>query len=84
MEKIIELLENNPQMSQRELAELTGLTQRGIEWNIIKLKKAGLLERIGPDKGGNWEVSEESVKGDPPSQCLRRDKRVKGELKKAR
>ncbi len=56
MEKIIKVLKDNPQISQRELANITGLTQRGIEWNISKLKDSGRLERIGPDKGGHWKV----------------------------
>jgi ATP-dependent DNA helicase RecG len=56
VEKIIKLLKDNPQISQRELANITGLTQRGIEWNISKLKDSGQLERIGPDKGGHWKV----------------------------
>ncbi len=56
MEKILKLLENNPQMSQRELSKVTGLTQRGIEWNIKKLKATGRLQRVGPDKGGHWKV----------------------------
>jgi ATP-dependent DNA helicase RecG len=56
VEKIIKLLKDNPQIFQRELANITGLTQRGIEWNISKLKDSGQLERIGPDKGGHWKV----------------------------
>ncbi len=31
----------------------------GIKWNIEKLKKAGKLRRIDPDKGGKREVIEE-------------------------
>jgi len=38
----------------------TGLTSRGIEWNIAELKARGFLERIGPDKGGYWKVIEKS------------------------
>jgi len=34
----------------------TGLTQKGIEWQIAQLKKQGRLERIGPDRGGHWKV----------------------------
>jgi ATP-dependent DNA helicase RecG len=32
------------------------LTVKGIEWNLKKLKEDGKLERIGPAKGGHWEV----------------------------
>jgi len=30
-----------------------------VEKNIKKLKEKGLLKRIGPAKGGHWDVSEE-------------------------
>jgi ATP-dependent DNA helicase RecG len=40
------------------LVESTGLTRRGIEWNLSQLKARGIIERIGPDKGGYWKVIE--------------------------
>ena len=45
-----------PDVTIRELAEATGLSVDGVNWNIRKLKSAGRLRRIGPDKGGRWEV----------------------------
>ena len=33
--------------------------EREIEWQIRRLKSAGRLERIGPDKGGRWRVTGE-------------------------
>ena len=56
VEKIIHFIRENPTITQEELATKTGLTRRGIEWNIEKLKKEGKLKRIGPAKGGYWEV----------------------------
>ncbi len=56
--KIIDLIKNNPEISTGELAKELGITVKGIEWNIKKLKQAGILERIGPAKGGHWEVKE--------------------------
>lgn len=58
VEKIIALIKENPKITQAELADLTGLSRRGIEWNIQQLKSLGLLTRIGPDKGGWWKVEE--------------------------
>ncbi len=57
-EKIIELIKDNPTITTGELADKIGLTAKGIEWNIRELKEKGLLKRIGPDKGGHWEVKE--------------------------
>jgi ATP-dependent DNA helicase RecG len=56
VEKILGLIAGNPQITQAELAEMTGLTRRGIEWNLSRLKDQGLLERVGPDKGGYWKA----------------------------
>lgn len=55
-EKIIEIIKENPKITTAELALRTGLTVKGIEWNIRELKEKGVLKRVGPDKGGYWEV----------------------------
>lgn len=60
-EKIIELIKNNPRIITSELAKKTGLSIRGIEWNLEELKKIG-LKRIGPDKGGYWEFVKKGKK----------------------
>ena len=52
MEKIIKLINQNSKITIKELEEASGLSRRGIEWNIAKLKEQGKLIRIGPDKGG--------------------------------
>lgn len=57
-QKILDVLKADPTATRKELADLLGLTPDGIKWNIEKLKKAGKLRRIGPDKGGRWEVIE--------------------------
>ena len=35
---------------------VTGLTRRGVEWNLRKIKSEGIIKRVGPAKGGHWEV----------------------------
>ena len=55
-EKILIAIQNNPHITNRELAELLGLTEDGIFWNMKKLKTRGILRRVGPDKGGHWEI----------------------------
>lgn len=39
-----------------EIANITKLSQSTVEKVVAKLKKAGILKRIGPDKGGHWEI----------------------------
>ena len=58
VERILDAIKNNPKITQNELAEIAGLTRRGIEWNLAKLKEKGIIKRIGPAKGGYWEVVE--------------------------
>ncbi len=43
-------------MSNKDLADVCGITEDGVYWNIKKLKEQGIIRRIGPDKGGYWEV----------------------------
>ena len=54
--RILSLLRQNTRLSARELAEKVGISSRKIEQNIAKLKESGSLRRIGPAKGGYWEV----------------------------
>src|SRR3989339_535713 len=54
--KILELLAANPTMTMAEIASIVGKTVRAIEMASSKLIKEGKLRRIGPDKGGHWEV----------------------------
>ena len=37
---------------------MCGLTRDGINYQIRKLKQQGIIRRIGPDKGGHWEIVE--------------------------
>ncbi len=55
-EKIINALDHNHVMTIAELAKALGLSTRSIERNLQKLQKEGRLRRIGPQKGGYWEV----------------------------
>ncbi len=43
-------------MAARELAQQVGISSRKIEQNIARLKELELLKRIGPARGGHWEV----------------------------
>ncbi len=56
VEKIFDLIKSNPQITQKQIVDKTGLTRRGVEWNLKKLKAEGRIKRVGPDKGGHWEA----------------------------
>ena len=57
-EKILECIKQNPFISRKELSELCGITPDGIKWQLNNMQAHGLIIRIGPDKGGHWEVIE--------------------------
>jgi ATP-dependent DNA helicase RecG len=55
-QKIIALIEKSPEISRKELAEVIGLTEDGIKYHLKKMQKKGILERIGPARGGHWKI----------------------------
>ena len=56
--KILKYIKDDNFISAKRLSELIGISQRKIEENIAKLKNKGKLKRIGPAKGGHWEIIE--------------------------
>ena len=55
--KILEF-KNNPMATIQEMQDLSGLSSGGSRKAIYRLKTENLLRRVGPDKGGHWEVTE--------------------------
>jgi len=55
-EKILKFIGENNKITVVELADLLGITSKGVEYQITKLKGAGIIDRIGPDKGGTWII----------------------------
>lgn len=62
VEKVWRLMKESPHITTLRLAQETGLSRRGVEEIIKSLKKQGRIQRVGPDKGGHWEVIEEVSK----------------------
>jgi len=54
--KIIEAIQDNSSVTAAELSQQLGLTLRAIEKQLSKLKHEGVLHRVGPAKGGYWQV----------------------------
>ncbi|MBP9993366.1 MAG: winged helix-turn-helix domain-containing protein [bacterium] len=57
-QKILELISASPNITISEIADRLGMTTRGVDKNIKRLKEQGVIRRVGPDKGGHWEVIE--------------------------
>ena len=51
-EKILELIQQDPKISAAGIAMEIGISSRGVEKQIKKLREAGIIKRNGADKGG--------------------------------
>lgn len=54
--KILYAITSDPQVSQEQIARTVGINRANVAKNLKKLVEMGLVKRVGPDKGGHWEV----------------------------
>lgn len=54
--KILKLIVKNPKMTQKDMAKELGVTDKTIRRNIANLKQVNLIERVGSDRSGYWEI----------------------------
>jgi ATP-dependent DNA helicase RecG len=57
-ERIVQLLQMNPRLTKNDLMDNLQKASGTIKEHIRILKKEGRIKRVGPDKGGYWEVVE--------------------------
>ena len=55
-QKIIDLIKEDPYISTVKMADIIGIDRRNIARNIKKLQEQAIVRRVGPDKGGFWEI----------------------------
>lgn len=55
---LLRLLKAHPGLTAKQAAEQLGLSPRAVEKQLAALKAAGRLRRVGPNKGGHWQVVE--------------------------
>ena len=55
-ERIVALIQSNAHITQKMLSEAIGLTRQYIGRCMDSLQARKIIRRIGPDKGGYWEV----------------------------
>ena len=53
---ILKHIEQNNIISAKEISALLQIVDRTVEREIQKLRKMGILERIGGDRGGYWKI----------------------------
>jgi len=54
--EIVKILENNPHLTLKDVAEQVGLSEEGVRYHIRTLKKRGKIEKVGGSKSGKWVV----------------------------
>lgn len=59
-EKIVALLSEDGKLSAVALAKKIGISAKSVEKHLSNLKADGIIERIGPAKGGYWKVKSHS------------------------
>ena len=55
-DKLVSLLKDRPTLTQDGMARAIGISRQAIQKHLANLKSAGRIRRVGPDKGGHWEV----------------------------
>ena len=56
---ILELIKGNPYISRKEISGRVGLHESSVKRRLVSLQEKGAIKRVGPDKGGYWEVQKE-------------------------
>ena len=54
--KIVELIDSNPKISKKEMAKAIGISTTAIDKNISVLKEKNIIQRVGSDRSGYWEI----------------------------
>ncbi len=53
---VLEVIRTNPGVSRRRLAQSLSINPSAVQKHMAKLKHLGFIRRVGPDKGGRWEI----------------------------
>lgn len=54
--KIIEQIQNNPQITMTEIANVTGYSRSWVAKTIKRLQEQNIIKHVGSNKNGYWEI----------------------------
>mgnify|MGYP004505528709 FL=1 len=54
---ILELIKGKPQISRSEISHKMGLHESRVKRRLKMMVDKGIIQRIGSDKGGHWQIS---------------------------
>lgn len=55
--EVITLIDDNPKITRKELAEKFQINESAVQKHIVNLKEKNVIKRIGGDRGGYWKVT---------------------------
>ena len=53
---ILKYIKENPKITRNELVSKLNISSDGVKYNLKKLIDKNIIERIGPDNGGYWNI----------------------------
>ena len=56
---VLDLIKQNPSISRKDLAARMGINISAVRKHLDALRKKGVVQRVGPDRGGDWNVCRE-------------------------
>ena len=54
----MKLIQQNPNVTTQEMADIIGIDRSNVWRNMKIMQIEGTIRRVGPDKGGHWEIIE--------------------------
>ena len=54
--KIVRIIWKNPNATAQSISKEIDIASRNVQEHLRKLQEQGVIRRIGPDKGGHWEI----------------------------
>jgi predicted HTH transcriptional regulator len=61
IDKILNAISDEPKATQKRLSEITGLSTRTISREIKELREAGVINRVGSDRVGYWDIVKHKI-----------------------
>jgi len=52
----MQYISQDPHLSSKKLTSIAGVSAVKVRENFAKLKSAGIVERVGSDRGGHWKT----------------------------
>jgi ATP-dependent DNA helicase RecG len=54
--KILQLIENNPDITREEMAVALQISIDGVKYHLQNMRKKGIIKHIGKSRGGKWTI----------------------------